>query len=221
MLIFVISIIIGFVALFFGANWLVKGSSFVARIYGVRPMIIGLTVVAFGTSAPEFVVSVNAGILGQSSITVGNIIGSIIANSTLILGISALIKPLKIETKLFKKEMPLLILSQVLFIVFIWNGSVSRLEGAVLFLGFMLFVWYCIKQAMNVSSKEKQRLELEYNEHLSRGGKSVSINALLIIVGLIALVVGSHFVVYGAIGLANIFAIPAFMIAASVVAFGT
>lgn len=198
-----------------------RGSAALAKQTGIRPVIIAITVVAFGTSAPELVVSVNAAIHHTSDIAVGNIIGSVIANTGLIVGISALIKPIKIEFRLLKKEVPILIACELLFLVFVWNLELSRVDGAILCVGFILFNWYCIREAAKNIKDEKERVKREYDNYMpKRGGKQIA-NAVFIIVGLALLILGSHFTVKGAVNLAKIFNISQFVVAASVVALGT
>jgi len=221
MLIPILLLIGGFVGLFFGAEWLVKGSSSLARATGIRPVIIALTIVAFGTSAPEFVVSFSASLHQNANFAVGNIIGSVIANIGLILGISALIRPIKIEFRLLKKEIPIMLFCEGLFLLFAWNLEIGRIEGGILFAGFILFIWYCIREARRNIQAEKERVKKEYDEYVERRGSKKGFNILFIVLGLAALVGGSQLVIQGAITLATIFEISPFVIAASIVAFGT
>lgn len=221
MLSLILLLILGFTALYFGAEWLVKGSVSVARLTGIRPVIIALTIVAFGTSAPEFIVSVNASIQHSSNIAVGNIVGSMIANIALILGISALIKPLEIEFRLLKKEVPILLICEIVFLIFALNLEISRPEGALLFLFFILFNWYCIREAGKNIQMQSSKLKKEYEEYMLRKRNGKLYNSILIVVGLILLIIGAHLAVKGAVGIAAIYKISPFVIAASIIAFGT
>ena len=221
MLIPILLLIVGFVGLYFGAEWLVKGSSSLARATGIRPVIIALTIVAFGTSAPEFVVSFSASLHQTANFAVGTIIGSVIANIGLILGISALIRPIHIEFRLLKKEIPIMLFCEGLFLLFAWNLKLGRIEGGILFAGFILFNWYCIREAKRNIQAEKERVKKEYDEYVERRRSRKGFNILFIILGLVALVGGSQLVIRGAITLATIFEISPFIIAASIVAFGT
>lgn len=217
----IICLLIGFVALYFGAVWLVKGSASLARATGIRPVIIALTFVAFGTSAPELLVTINASVHHASEIALGNIIGSLIANTGLILGLAALFKPMKVEFRLLKKEVPILLVSELIFFALIWSLSLSRIDGLILLLGFILFNWYCIREAKRNIKEERERVQREYSEYVSDKPHSKVFFTFFIILGIIALAVGSHMVVISAIEMATLFGISPFVIAASVVAFGT
>jgi len=125
--------VVGLVALFFGGESLVKGASRLARILGINPVVIGLTVVAFGTSAPEFVVCLIAALKGSSDIVLGNIVGSNISNIGLILGSAALMSPIFIQIRLIKVEVPIMIAISLVLYALAWNLGIGRVEGAVLF----------------------------------------------------------------------------------------
>ena len=217
----IIYLIVSFVALYLGADFLVKGSSQLARSTGIRPVIIALTIVAFGTSAPELVVSVNAAILQTANIVVGNIIGSMIANMALVLGLAAIINPIKVEFRLLKKEIPILLACELLFLGLAWNLYLSRLDGIILLVGFVIFNWYCLREAVTNIKEEKERVQKEYDEYISRKNRSNILNIIMILVGIGALLVGSHYIIKGVTEIALLFGISQFIISASVVAFGT
>lgn len=139
MLISVLYILISLLLLYFGANWLVKGSSSLALKAGVSPLVAGLTVVAFGTSSPELVVSVNAAISGHGNMAIGNVVGSNLFNICIILGISALVAPLKIKMQLLKIDIPVLIVTTIGFILLFADRHISRFEGVVLVSGIVLY----------------------------------------------------------------------------------
>lgn len=122
MLLQIIVFFTGLAALYFGAEWLVKGASRFARSFNIKPVIIGLTIVAFGTSAPELVTSIIAGVRHLNDIAIGNIVGSNIANIGLILGLAALIRPLKVNMKLLHREIPIVIGISLLLYLMGWNG---------------------------------------------------------------------------------------------------
>jgi len=215
-----IQLIVGFILLGLGAEGLVRGSSALARTTGIRPVIIALTIVAFGTSAPEFVVSLSASIRQTSDIAVGNIIGSMIANIGLILGISALVRPIKTEFRLLKKEIPILLVAEIVFFFIAINLTISRIEGFILLLGFILFNWYCVVSAKK-DIKEKKRVEEEYKEYIHRRSQSKLISITLSVVGIGCLIGGSQLAIKGAISIAYIFEISPFIISASLIALGT
>ncbi|MHC4321862.1 MAG: sodium:calcium antiporter, partial [Planctomycetota bacterium] len=147
--------IAGITGVYFGAEWLVKGSSKLSRDLGIKPIVIGLTVVAFGTSSPELAVSLTASIKGSNDIAIGNIIGSNIANIGLILGIAAVVLPLKVEKVIMKRELPLMIgISAGLYFMAI-DRKIGFVDGLFLFTGIVLFIGYQIYHTLN--SKKESR----------------------------------------------------------------
>lgn len=221
MVLMIIYLIGGFVGLYFGAEWLVSGSAALASRTGIRPVVIAITIVAFGTSAPEFVVSMNAAIQNNPDIVIGNIVGSIIANTALILGLAALVKPMEIEFRLIKKEFPILVASILAYVIMSWNFYLGRMEGIILLAGFAVFNWYCIKEAMRNVRDEKSRVEREYDDYVGRKTRSKFANIVFIVLGLAVLIAGSHFAIEGAVSVANMLGISPLIIAASLVAVGT
>ncbi len=157
--------IAGITGVYFGAEWLVKGSSKLARDLGIKPIVIGLTVVAFGTSSPELAVSLTASIKGSNDIAIGNIIGSNIANIGLILGIAAIVFPLKVERIIMKRELPLMIaISAGLFFMAI-DKKIGFVDGLVLFTGIIFFISYQIYNTLNSKRKSgnSEDSESEYS----------------------------------------------------------
>ena len=134
--------LIGFLLLYFGAEWLVKGSSSLARSLGVTPVVIGLTVVAFGTSAPELVVSLVSSIQGKSMIAVGNVVGSNICNIALVLGVSALFQPITSHRSVVTRDIPIMLGISVYLLVLSFNSVLGRVEGATLFAGIILYTFF-------------------------------------------------------------------------------
>ena len=122
-------LILSLVALYIGAGWLVQGSSALALKAKISPLVVGLTIVAFGTSAPELVVSLNATLSGQGDIAIGNIVGSNIFNIGVILGVSATICPLQVKKQLLRIDIPVMLAATVLFTILFWNGTLGRTEG--------------------------------------------------------------------------------------------
>ena len=153
MLIQSILFIAGITGVYFGAEWLVKGSSKLSRDLGIKPIVIGLTVVAFGTSSPELAVSLTASIKGSNDIAIGNIIGSNIANIGLILGIAAIVLPLQVERIIMKRELPLMIaISAGLYFMAI-DKKIGLVDGLVLFTGIIFFISYQIYNTLNSKRK--------------------------------------------------------------------
>ena len=140
--------ITSFALLYFGADFLVKGSVSVAIKLNVSRIVIGLTIVAFGTSMPEFVISFIAGLKGSSDISVGNIVGSNIANIALVLGLSAVIRPIIVDKKINTRDMPILVVFTLSFSFFSLNGIISRLEGIILMIAFAIYLFAIIRGVM-------------------------------------------------------------------------
>ena len=149
MLIQSILFIAGISGVYFGAEWLVKGSSKLSRDLGIKPIVIGLTVVAFGTSSPELAVSLTASINGSNDIAIGNIIGSNIANIGIVLGISAIVLPMQVERIIMKRELPLMIaISAALYFMAI-DKKIGLIDGVILFTGIIIFVSYQVYNTLN------------------------------------------------------------------------
>ena len=142
MFLYIILCLVGFGLLYFGAEWLVKGSSSLARSMGVSPVVIGLTVVAFGTSAPELVVSLISSIQGKSMIAVGNVVGSNICNIALILGLSALFNPIKSDPSVVRRDIPIMLGISIYLVLLTLNSTLGRIEGATLFAGIILYTFF-------------------------------------------------------------------------------
>jgi cation:H+ antiporter len=213
--------IAGFVLLVGGAEWLVRGASRVAVTSGVTPLVIGLTVVAFGTSAPELAVSVGSALGGQPDIAVGNVVGSNILNILVILGLAALITPLVVSQQLIRLDVPLMIGASLLVYLMALDGRISRLEGAVLFAGIVAYVIFSIIS----SRRESAAIQAEYAEAVdttvSPGAGVMVKNLGLIVLGLILLVVGARWLVAGAVDLARFFGISELIIGLTIVSLGT
>ena len=222
--------VVGISGVYFGAEWLVKGSSKLSRDLGIKPIVIGLTVVAFGTSSPELAVSLTASIKGSNDIAIGNIIGSNIANIGLILGVAAIVLPLKVEKVIMRRELPLMIgISAGLYFMAI-DRKIGFVDGLLLFTGIILFIGYQIYHTLN--SKKESRNSTASNP-VSKTGTPESTteesqtrrhllsNIIYIVIGLACLLVGSHVLVQSAIFIAGSFGISEMVIGMTVVAFGT
>lgn len=211
----------GFLTLVFGAELLVRGASRLAAALGISPLVIGLTVVAFGTSSPELAVSVQSAFRGSADIALGNVVGSNIFNVLLILGLSAVITPLVVHQQLVRLDVPLMIALSVLLFLLGLDGSIDRLDGGLLFLGLVSYIWHGIRQ----SRKESQEVQQEYDQEyaLAKGSKPISmpINIALVVVGLGLLVLGSDWLVAGAVSLAKVFQVSDLVIGLTIVAAGT
>lgn len=211
----------GLLLLIIGAEMLVRGSSRIASFLGISPLIIGLTVVAFGTSSPELAVSVKSSFAGQADIAVGNVVGSNIFNILFILGLSAAITPLAASRQLIRLDVPVMIGVSVLFFIFGLNGVVSRLEGAVLTAGFFAYTGFLVY----LGRKENGTTD-EFKEEFSyKRGRSAArdwaVNILVSIAGLALLVLGSRWLVDGAVHMARGLGVSELIIGLTIIAAGT
>ena len=216
-------LVVGLVCLVFGAEWLVRGASSVATKLGVAPIVVGLTVVAFGTSAPEMAVSVSGALSGSADVALGNVVGSNTFNILAILGLSAAISGLSIEQRLLKFDIPVLVLITAVVYGLILNDSVSRIEGVVLFLGVIAYTGWLLRGALK---GESPAVQAEYEDAVERveGStfrQSVTFQVGLIIVGLALLVLGSQLLVNSATEIASALGVSDLVIGLTVVAAGT
>ena len=212
-----ILIITGLVLLYFGAEWLVGGGASLAVKAGVTPLVVGLTVVAFGTSCPELVVSVDAAISHHGEISIGNIVGSNIFNIAFILGLSAMIRPLKVQMQLIRFDTPIMIAASVLFVIFFLDKKINRPEALILFAG--IFVYTVVVVRMARKEVKKNRDDGIPGEVHAEYGLEVCV--FLIIAGLTALVVGARVFVQGSVMIAQNFKISEAVIGLTIVAAGT
>ena len=147
--------VVGLVCLILGAEALVRGASRLAAVLGISPLVIGLTVVAFGTSAPELAVSINAAMSDQPSIALGNVIGSNIFNVLMILGLSAALIPLVVSQQLVRFDVPLMIGLSVLVLVLAWDGTLGRLDGVLLVTGLVLYFGFLFMQSRRQAGRSR------------------------------------------------------------------
>lgn len=205
-------LIVGFVMLTKGADWFVDGSSALAFRLGIPQLVIGLTIVAMGTSAPEAAVSITSALKGNEGITVGNVVGSNIMNILLILGVASVIVPLAVQKSTRMIEIPYMIAITVLFGVLGYTGEmVTRVEGGILWIAFLIYLGYLLWMA----KKGKEDNEPDEKQ------KSLPVQLLMILAGLICIVLGSDFVVDGATEIAKVIGISDRIIGLTIVAFGT
>ena len=212
----------GLVLLVIGAEGLVRGASKLAARFGISPLIIGLTVVAFGTSAPETAVSIQASLDGSGDIAVGNVIGSNIANILLILGLSALIAPLVVSRQLVRLDVPVMIGAGVLTFALAWNGSVSRVDGCILLAFLLLYTAFLV--AASKREKTLARVDeslVQPNTDTAEGPFSWVMQLLLVLLGLALLILGSNLLIEGAVSLARALGLSELVIGLTVVAVGT
>lgn len=215
----IIFVVGGGLVLYLGAEWLVKGSAGLAHAFGVRPLVIGLTVVAYGTSAPELAVSAAAMLDGSSDIVLGNIIGSCIANIGLILGITALIAPPTVDGRLIKREIPVLVASVIAVPLTLYDGVIVGWEAGLLLACAIAFT---VVTLMSAARKDPDEIELP-DEAVPEETASVSKLklSLFTLVGLGALLGGGELFVRGAVGVAEALGMSERLVGLTIVAIGT
>ena len=218
----VVLLVGGFIALMLGAEILVRGASRLAAAVGISPLVIGLTVVAFGTSAPELAINLQSAYTGQAAIALGNVVGSNIMNVLIILGISALIIPLVVNQQLVRQDVPIMIAATGLVWWMASDGNIGRLDGILLFVGLVIYLVFNIVQSRKETSAEvREEYEHEFAEKEKHTPRSIAINLAQIAVGLVGLTFGADWLVDGAVRLANMFNVSEMVIGLTIVAIGT
>ena len=219
---------ISLVAVTLGADWLVTSASRLAEKLGLSPLVVGLTIVAFGTSAPELVVSVTAAWRGQAGLAIGNVMGSTVANVGLIVGVAALTRPIAVHRRVLKRESPLLIIVLALVMVLSFNNALGRLDGFVLLTGFSFYMAFLLRWGIEEGQANHRALATEAPETKEPDGptstsrrSSVAWNTVRIMVGLAALLIGGRGLVDAATEIAREFHVPEEVIGATMLAIGT
>ena len=203
-------LLIGSTLLYFGAEWIVKGGVSIAKRFGISTLVVGLTVVAFGTSLPELVVSIIAAIENSSTLAIGNAVGSNIANIGLALALSSLIFPITINYLPIKRDLWIYLFACLLFILFVFDGRLSRFEGLFLFIGLVFYIIICINNPLNDEYEPQDHLEYSLVKAIR-----------YIIAGILSLAFGANLFVDGAIYLARYLGVSEIVIGMSIVALGT
>ncbi|MFT5471517.1 MAG: cation:H+ antiporter [Verrucomicrobiales bacterium] len=217
-------VLIGLVGLYFGAEWLVKGSVDISLVLKISPLIIGLTVVAFGTSAPEMFAGVAFNLDGLPDAAIGNVVGSNICNIALMLGIAALIRPVPFNTQLFKRDLPLLFLATGGFIYMLTNDyTISRFEGGILFAGIILYliISFRVKGEDPKAAAEFEEEIADIADEVKPGAKFLVLALALVFVGLAVLTVGAKLLTVGAPFIAREFGVSEAIIGLTLIALGT
>ena len=215
----VLMFVLGLVVLVVGADVMVRGASRLAVSFGVSPLVVGLTVVAFGTSAPEMAVSVGSALAGTPDLAIGNVVGSNIANVLLILGISALITPLLVDEQIIRQEIPIMIGASALLVVMALDGNIGLLESIVLFALVITYTVFLVIQSRRASKAVQD--EFETGIPTSTWDSHWAVQVALIAVGLVMLVVGADWLVDAAVAFARAFGVSDLVIGLTVVAVGT
>lgn len=221
----ILILVLGFVCLVKGSDWFVDGAAGIATKFGIPQLIIGLTIVAMGTSAPEAAVSITAAFNGSADITIGNIVGSNILNVLIILGLSAVVYPLTVEKSTLKIDIPVTILATVLLFVLGLDGNITRIDGIIMlgiFVAYIAFLIVSAKKAQNQASATSVNETLsDENAKTEEKPKSILLLILITIVGLALVILGSRFVVSSASFIARKFGLSERFIGLTIVALGT
>ncbi|WP_273151154.1 calcium/sodium antiporter [Methylophaga thiooxydans] len=219
-LFFILAIVAGFAVLIWGADRFIDGAANIASNLGVSPLIVGLTIVGFGTSAPEMLVSALAAFEGAPALGIGNAIGSNITNVGLVLGITLLITPLVVHSDTLRREFPVLAFVMLVSLVLLLDGDLDRTDGGILFVGFILtlcgMAWLALR-----SSGKADPLETEFAQEYATPSMTTKQSVFYFVVGLIALLVGSKSLVWGATGIAHLLGVSDLIIGLTIVAIGT
>lgn len=209
-LLFILAIVAGFVLLVKGADYFVEGAAGVAARFGIPQLVIGLTIVAMGTSAPEAAVSITAAFSGSADITIGNVVGSNIMNVLVILGLAAVIIPVAVQESTVKMDIPFMIVTSIAIVVLGLDGTLSLIDGVILWVMFIGYLIYLLNQA----KKNKEEPDEEPQ-------RSILVQAIFIVGGIAAIIFGSKLAVYGATGLAKAVGVSDRFIGLTIVALGT
>ncbi|MFB5630767.1 MAG: calcium/sodium antiporter [Nitrosopumilaceae archaeon] len=213
----IVLVSVGLAMLYFGAEWLVRGSVTIANKFRISQLVIGLTIVAFGTSTPELSVSVTSAIQGISDVSLGNVVGSNIANIGLILGIAAIIKPLLVDKSAIKKQVPIMIGVAILLMLISIDGIISMEEGIILAIGIVIFTVYSLKS----SKRESSDIENSSTGLNLAKRNVISKSIILIGLGLGMLTFGSFMTVENAVNIAKSFGVSERIIGLTLIAIGT
>ena len=208
----------GLVLLPLGAGWLVRGSTGIALRLGVTALAIGLTVVAFGTGSPELVLSIQASAAGNGGIALGNVVGSNISNIALVLGAAALIRPLKVRSQLIRREVPIMIAVTVMLGALLLDGSLGRLDGLLLVVSAVVYTILAYRAA---DRSESDAAEEDFEEAYAAPRRSARSDAGLVVIGLVALLLGSQLLLNGAVYIAGELGVSQVVIGLTVIALGT
>jgi cation:H+ antiporter len=208
----------GFVLLYYGADWLVRGSVSLGLRWGLTPLVVGLTLVSYGTSMPELAVSVKASWDGQGGIALGNVVGSNICNIGLILGMAAVVTPLRVRLGLLRFDTPLLIGVSLLLPLLLWNEQIGRWEGLLLFLGIVLYTVFTLRR---VQDEHDPEVLAEYEELAPGVTTSWGGDVARVVGGIMVLALGGRFLVDGSVALARQVGMSEAVIGLTLVALGT
>lgn len=216
---FIVAIITGFAVLIWGADRFVDGAANIATNFGISPLIVGLTIVGFGTSAPEMLVTALASFDGAPALGIGNALGSNIANIGLVLGVTILVSPLAVHSDILKREFPILALIMAIALWLMWDYYLGYIDGLILFSGFIITLFGMAYLAIHSSKSDS--LEYEFEQEFAEAKMTTAQSVVTFLVGLAALLIGSKALVWGATGVATILGVSELIIGLTIVAIGT
>lgn len=220
MFLFIIGLLAGFVLLIYAADKFVIATATIARNLGVSPLIIGLTIVGFGTSAPEMLVSAIAAMEGNSGLSIGNALGSNITNIALVMGVTAIIAPITVHSKILRRELPVLFCIGLICYWLLLDGDLGTVDGITMITGLFLFLFWIIRTALTNRSQGDELLSHEVELELA-DGMSTKAALLWSLAGLIGLIAASQLLVWAAVGIAHFLEISDLVIGLTIVALGT
>jgi cation:H+ antiporter len=207
-------LVLGLIVLIVAGEFLVKGAVGVALKFNISTLVIGMTIVAFGTSAPELLVSVKAAIEGHPEISIGNVLGSNIANLALVLGLTTIVLPINVQRSTILLDWPIMMLATIAFSLFIMNGIIDWWEGVLYIIALIAFNFFMIKNSAN---------SIEVNDEVEqeKSNKNFLKNILFVVIGVVGLAFGANWLLDGAVQIALNFGVSEYVIGATIVAFGT
>lgn len=214
----ILALVGGFILLVWSAERFITGASVTAEYFGMPPLLIGIVIVGFGTSAPEMVVSAQAALDGKPDLALGNALGSNIVNTGLVLGITALVAPIVVHSNIIRKEIPILIGIGLLFGAFLYDGALTRLEAMVLLSGFFTLIGWAVFSAMR---EKDDHLGVDVEQALEIQKVSLKAGLMWLIAGLALLILSSRVLVWGAVGIAEYFEVSNLVIGLTIIALGT
>ena len=214
----IVALIGGFILLVWSAERFITGASGTAEYFGMPPLLIGIVIVGFGTSAPEMVVSAQAALAGNPDLALGNALGSNIVNTGLVLGVTALLAPIVVHSNIVRKEIPILIAIGLLFGAFLFDGFLTRIESVILLSGFFAVVGWAIYSAMR---EQDDHLGADVEQVLEAQQFSLQASLFWLLAGLCMLILSSRVLVWGAVGIAEQLGVSNLIIGLTIVALGT
>jgi cation:H+ antiporter len=217
----VLLLVVGFGALYFGADWMVRGAARLEGSLGLSPIVIGLTVVSLGTSAPELVVALLAALQGSGDLAMGNVLGSNLANIGLILGTTALVRPLVVVERVVRKEIPIMLLLTLLVLPLVRDQEVDRANGILLCFLLVVYLVYVLQRGKRVPPALVPEFPLVAEEREPRGRMAAMVDIALLVAGAMGLLLGGKAIIESATYLARAFGVSELIIGVTLVALGT